>query len=62
MAQETQRVGRGSRPYGGLIRICMLDGGAQIGVMAGRSAATAKVWRFRNPFFRWDTSKGGPKP
>lgn len=62
MAQETQRVGRDSQSYGGLIRIFMFDCGAQIGIVVGRSAATAKVWRFRNPFFRWDASKGGPNP
>lgn len=62
MAQETQRARWRGQSHGGLIRIRMLDCGAQIGIVVGRSVATAKVWRFRNPFFRWDASKGGPKP
>lgn len=62
MAQETQHARRDGKPHGSLIRIRMLDCGAQIGIMVGRSAATARVWRLRNPFFRWDASKGGPKP
>ena len=61
MEGQTQVDGGQHQLHDGLIRVALFDCGSQIAVVIGRNPHTAWVFRFKNPFFRWDSRKGGAR-